>query len=94
MLFSGASGSTIGRKYYLSKRYRKISKNPSINDYFNFIGSGNLAGLLGIFLGVPFYAICRTIIYYVIDMVKAGRSEKVTNAVLLGNETNTKENNG
>ena len=26
MLFSGASGSTIGRKYYLSKRYRKISK--------------------------------------------------------------------
>ncbi|WP_254060771.1 AI-2E family transporter, partial [Enterococcus faecalis] len=24
---------------------------------------GNLAGLLGIFLGVPFYAICRTIIY-------------------------------
>ena len=93
MLFSGASGSTIGRKYYLSKRYRKISKNPSINDYFNFIGR-NLAGLLGIFLGVPFYAICRTIIYYVIDMVKAGRSEKVTNAVLLGNETNTKENNG
>ena len=56
--------------------------------------AGNLAGLLGIFLGVPFYAICRTIIYYVIDMVKAGRSEKVTNAVLLGNETNTKENNG
>lgn len=56
--------------------------------------AGNLAGLLGIFLGVPFYVICRTIIYYVIDMVKAGRSEKVTNAVLLGNETNTKENNG
>lgn len=39
MLFSGASGLAIGRKYYLSKRYRKISKNPSVNDYFNFIGS-------------------------------------------------------
>ena len=39
--------------------------------------AGNLAGLLGIFLGVPFYVICRTIIYYVIDMVKAGRSEKL-----------------
>ncbi|MGH2227084.1 AI-2E family transporter, partial [Enterococcus faecalis] len=47
----------------------------------------------GILLGVPCYGICRTIIYYVIDMGKAGRSEKVTNAVLLGNETNTKENN-
>lgn len=58
--------------------------------------AGNIAGLLGIFLGVPFYAICRTIIYYLIGMVKTSRSEKVTNAVLLGNgnDETTKENNG
>ena len=76
MLFSGASGSTIGRKYYLSKRYRKISKIHPLTIILILLVAGNLAGLLGIFLGVPFYAICRTIIYYVIDMVKAGRSEK------------------
>lgn len=32
--------------------------------------AGNIAGLMGIFLGVPFYAICKTIISYVIKIVK------------------------
>lgn len=32
--------------------------------------AGNIAGLIGIFLGVPFYAICKTIISYVIKIVK------------------------
>jgi len=32
--------------------------------------AGNLAGLLGIFLGVPFYAICRTVIIFVIKIIK------------------------
>jgi len=55
------------------------------------LAAGNIAGLLGIFLGVPFYAICKTILLYSIDMVKANRSEKVTNAVLM-NEADPKEN--
>lgn len=32
--------------------------------------AGNLGGLLGIFLGVPVYAIARTIVFHVMDMVK------------------------
>lgn len=32
--------------------------------------AGNLGGLLGIFLGVPVYAIARTIVFHVVDMVK------------------------
>ncbi|KAF1303890.1 MULTISPECIES: AI-2E family transporter [Enterococcus] len=35
--------------------------------------AGNIAGLLGIFLGIPFYAICRTIIIFIIRLVKADR---------------------
>jgi len=38
--------------------------------------AGNLAGLLGIFLGVPFYAICRTIIVFVYKMIQDARSHK------------------
>lgn len=38
--------------------------------------AGNIAGLLGIFLGVPFYAICKTIISYVVKIVKEGEQEK------------------
>ncbi|MEY8446023.1 AI-2E family transporter [Enterococcus ratti] len=32
--------------------------------------AGNIAGLIGIFLGVPFYAICKTIVSYIIKIVK------------------------
>lgn len=38
--------------------------------------AGNIAGLLGIFLGVPFYAVCRTIITFGIRMVKDDKMKK------------------
>ena len=38
--------------------------------------SGNIAGLMGIFLGVPFYAICKTIISYVIKIVKEDKQNE------------------
>lgn len=39
--------------------------------------AGNIAGLLGIFLGVPFYAICRTIVVFVIRLVKDDEKNRV-----------------
>lgn len=39
--------------------------------------AGNIAGLLGIFLGVPFYAICRTIVIFVVRMVRNDRTKKL-----------------
>ncbi|AIM25370.1 AI-2E family transporter [Melissococcus plutonius] len=47
--------------------------------------AGNLAGLLGIFLGVPFYAICRIVFIYLFNVVKTSRLEKVTSE-FTGNE--------
>lgn len=48
--------------------------------------AGNIAGLLGIFLGVPFYAICRTIIQFIIKIVRDDklkqRHEKLTDSKL------------
>ncbi|MFD2728330.1 AI-2E family transporter [Enterococcus camelliae] len=38
--------------------------------------AGNLAGLLGIFLGVPFYAICRTIIVFLYKLLIEARENK------------------
>lgn len=38
--------------------------------------AGNIAGLLGIFLGVPFYAICRTIVIFVIRLIRDDKSKK------------------
>ncbi|MGX7195383.1 AI-2E family transporter [Enterococcus olivae] len=35
--------------------------------------AGNIAGLLGIFLGVPFYAICRILVRFVIEIVREDR---------------------
>jgi predicted PurR-regulated permease PerM len=54
------------------------------------LAAGNIAGLLGIFLGVPFYAVCKTILFYAIDMAKTSKSEKVTNTVLM-TETDSNE---
>ncbi|MHC5218598.1 AI-2E family transporter [Enterococcus sp. LJL128] len=51
--------------------------------------AGNIAGLLGIFLGVPFYAICRTIVLYVIEMVRKSKTEERT-ALVLENSNETK----
>lgn len=36
--------------------------------------AGNLAGLLGMILGVPFYAVCKTIFVYVFDMVQLSKT--------------------
>ena len=38
--------------------------------------AGNIAGLLGIFSGVPFYAICRTIVIFVIRLIRDDKSKK------------------
>lgn len=38
--------------------------------------AGNIAGLLGIFLGVPFYAICKTIISYIVKIVKEDKQNE------------------
>lgn len=43
--------------------------------------AGNIAGLLGIFLGVPFYAICKTIISYVIKIVKEDQRNESTKKI-------------
>ncbi|MBO0419486.1 MAG: AI-2E family transporter [Vagococcus fluvialis] len=43
--------------------------------------AGNLAGLLGMILGVPFYAVCKTIFVYVFDMVQLSKSSKKTEEV-------------
>lgn len=51
--------------------------------------AGNIAGLLGIFLGVPFYAICRTIVLFIIELVQRGKQEERT-ALVLENSTETK----
>ena len=39
--------------------------------------AGNIAGLLGIFLGVPFYAICRTIVVFLIRVVRNNQTKKL-----------------
>ncbi|MGX7030092.1 AI-2E family transporter [Vagococcus zengguangii] len=38
--------------------------------------AGNIAGLLGMILGVPFYAIVKTIVVHIYHMVKLNRTEK------------------
>lgn len=38
--------------------------------------AGNIAGLLGMILGVPFYAVCKTIFVYIFDIVKLNKSKK------------------
>ncbi|UDM70595.1 AI-2E family transporter [Vagococcus fluvialis] len=43
--------------------------------------AGNIAGLLGMILGVPFYAVCKTIFVYVFDMVQLSKSGKKTEEV-------------
>ncbi|GCF92352.1 AI-2E family transporter [Enterococcus florum] len=38
--------------------------------------AGNLAGILGVFLGVPVYAILRTIVTFIIRIVQEGKQEE------------------
>ncbi|MGO3732012.1 MAG: AI-2E family transporter [Vagococcus sp.] len=40
--------------------------------------AGNIAGLLGMILGVPFYAVCKTIFVYVFDIIQLNKKEKET----------------
>ncbi len=51
--------------------------------------AGNIAGLLGIFLGVPFYAICRTIVVFVIRLIKDDKIKQ--NHSLLTDKTTSLE---
>lgn len=41
--------------------------------------AGNIAGLLGIFLGVPFYAVCRTIVVFIVKMIKEDKENRNDN---------------
>lgn len=38
--------------------------------------AGNIAGLVGMILGVPFYAICKTVIKYVYDIIRLRKSNE------------------
>ncbi|MGY3767148.1 AI-2E family transporter [Vagococcus vulneris] len=37
--------------------------------------AGNIAGLLGMILGVPFYAVCKTVIVYIYNIVQLNKSD-------------------
>jgi predicted PurR-regulated permease PerM len=43
---------------------------------FILLVAGNLAGLLGIFLGVPFYAICKTLVKYIYNIIQTNKESK------------------
>lgn len=47
--------------------------------------AGNIAGLLGIFLGVPFYAICRTVVVFVLQMLKDDK-QKQSHEILINDK--------
>ncbi len=38
--------------------------------------AGNLSGILGVFLGVPVYAILRTLVVFVVKIVKQSKQEE------------------
>lgn len=44
--------------------------------------AGNLAGLLGVFLGVPVYAITRTIVLFAFEVVKRSRADRNKQEIL------------
>ncbi|MBP2098536.1 AI-2E family transporter [Enterococcus rivorum] len=52
--------------------------------------AGNIAGLLGIFLGVPFYAVCKTIVIHVFEMIRSNKDLQPENIAVseAGNEEN------
>lgn len=39
--------------------------------------AGNIAGLVGMILGVPFYAVCKTIFIYVFDIIQLNRKKEL-----------------
>ena len=40
--------------------------------------AGNIAGIIGMILGVPFYAVTKTVILYVYDILKLRKEHRVT----------------
>lgn len=38
--------------------------------------AGNLSGILGVFLGVPVYAILRTVVIFIVKIVKQSKQEE------------------
>ena len=52
--------------------------------------AGNIAGLLGIFLGVPVYAIAKTIVTHVMGMVREDKREKIVSDIEPATQTNQK----
>lgn len=52
--------------------------------------AGNIAGLLGIFLGVPVYAIAKTIVVHIMGMVRENKREKIVLSMEQENPTNEK----
>ena len=47
--------------------------------------AGNIAGLLGIFLGVPFYAVCRVLVTFIVKLIKEDKERDED--TLVENET-------
>ena len=43
---------------------------------------GNIAGLLGIFLGVPFYAVCRIFVLFIVSLIKEDEAKKNQGQIL------------
>lgn len=39
--------------------------------------SGNIAGLLGMILGVPFYAVCKTVFIHIFDIIQLNRENRI-----------------
>lgn len=52
--------------------------------------AGNIAGLLGIFLGVPVYAIAKTIVVHIMGMVRENKREKIVLSMEQENPTDEK----
>lgn len=44
---------------------------------FILLVAGNIAGLVGMILGVPFYAVCKTIFMYVYDIIQLNRKKEL-----------------
>lgn len=54
---------------------KKLEIHP-ITIIFILLVAGNLAGLTGMILGVPFYAVAKTVVIYVRDIVKINKEAK------------------
>ncbi len=76
VLCRGTSRPTIRWKCYLPECDRKIISDPSINDHLGFIGRWKSGRFVGNFLRVPFYAICRTIVVFIVRLIKDDKIKK------------------